>query len=154
MRQGEAGFSVRGERAETVQILYSSSITSAVRLNLCHLAYERFVYDFVTPGTPTRPPEEPSDALWTFVPLLYQHSASGSCLATIVQAVSYLNYSNRCVSPQAALLAEESFGKGLNLLSQAIRDKEQASSNDVLCSALLLGVFEVWPYSLPTTKLI
>jgi hypothetical protein len=147
MQQGEADFSVRRERAETVKSFYSTSITPAVRSNLCHLAYERFVYDFVTPGNPNRPPEEPSDALWTFVPLLYQHTAPDSCLAAIVQAVSYVNYSNRYGSPQAALLAEESFGKGLHLLSRAIRDKAQAASNDVLCSVLLLGIFEVWPYS-------
>jgi hypothetical protein len=154
IRQGEASFSFRRETFETVQTFYSSSTAPVVRADLSRLAYERFVYDFITPGTPTRPPEEPSDALWTFIPLLYQHTASDSCLATIVQAVSYVNYSNRCASPQAALLAEESFGKGLNLLSRAILDKEQASSNDVLCSALLLGVFEVRAYFLPTIKLI
>jgi hypothetical protein len=152
-RQGEAGFAARSERSETVQSFYSSSIAPAVRSDLCRLAYERFIYDFVTPGSPTRPPDEPSDALWTFVPLLYQHTASDSCLATIVQAVSYINFSNRCISPQAALLAEESFGKGLKLLSETIKSKEQVSSNDVLCSALLLGVFEVRPYCLPTAKL-
>jgi hypothetical protein len=121
-------------------------IAPAITPDLCRLAYERFVYDFVTPENSNRPPEEPSDALWTFVPLLYQHAAPDSCLATIVNAVSYINFSIRCGSSQAAICAEESFGKGIKLLSKVIADKKQAASDDALCSVLLMGMFEVRPH--------
>jgi hypothetical protein len=107
------------------------------------LAYERFVYDFVASEDPNRPPEEPSDALFSFVPLLYQHAARDSCLTTIVNAVAYINFANRCNAPQAATLAEESFGKGISILSSIITNTEKASSNDALCSVHLMGIFEV-----------
>jgi hypothetical protein len=118
-------------------------IPSPLRQDLRRLAYERFVYDFVASEDPNRPPEEPSDALFSFVPLLYQHAAPDSCLTTIVNAVAYINFANRCNAPQAATLAEESFGQGIRMLSSMITNTEKASSNDALCSVHLMGVFEV-----------
>jgi hypothetical protein len=113
------------------------------RQDILHLAYDRFVYDFVASEDPNRPPDEPSDALFSFVPLLYQHAEPGSCLTTIVNAVAYINYANRCNSAHAAILAEESFGEGIRLLAGVLTDTEKAASNDTLCSVHLMGIFEV-----------
>jgi hypothetical protein len=121
----------------------SLSIPSPLRQDLLRLAYERFVYDFVASEDPNRPPQEPSDALFSFVPLLYKHAAPDSCLTTIVNAVAYINFANRCNAPQAATLAEESFGQGIRMLSSIITNTKKAASNDALCSVHLMGVYEV-----------
>jgi hypothetical protein len=60
-----------------------------------------------------------------------------------VNAVAYINFANRCNSPQAATLAEESFGQGIRMLSSMITNSEKAASNDALCSVHLMGVYEV-----------
>ncbi|KAG9186363.1 hypothetical protein G6011_02919 [Alternaria panax] len=70
-------------------------------------AFERFVYDFVLPDQPSRPADQPDEALWTFIPLLYQGAPEDSLIATAVDAVSYVNYANRCNDPQAQALSEE-----------------------------------------------
>lgn len=107
------------------------------------LAYERFIYDFVVFESPNRAPEEPSDALWDFVPYLYDRAPEGSCLTVAVDAVAYANFASRCNASQAQALAEEYQGKGIKLLQQAITDKEKAHSDDALCSVYLMGVYEV-----------
>ena len=120
-----------------------NSMRVGIKPDLRHLAYERFVYDFVVFDTPNKPPREPSDALLDFIPLLYQRSAEGSCLATIVDACAYANFSSRFNAPQALSLAGEYLGKGIKLLSKTISDKEQAPSDEALCSVYLMGFYEV-----------
>jgi len=119
------------------------TINPPIGHDLRQLAYERFIYDFVTPDNDERPLGEPTDSLYVFVPLLYQSTAPNSCFATVVQAVSYINFANRCHSPQAAARAEECFGKGITMLSKMISDKEQVVSDETLCSSYLMGVYEV-----------
>jgi hypothetical protein len=153
-KQKTSSTSLGKQRATPIPSNDNSTIAPAINSDLERLAYERFIYDFVVPENPNRPPEEPSDALYTFVPLLYQHAPPDSCLATIVNAVSYVNFSNRHNSPQAAMLAGESFGKGLKLLSNMIADKTQAVSNDTLCSVLLMGIFEVRSQTLYTCTFV
>lgn len=121
----------------------SSPIPPTVTRDLLQLSYERFIYDFVASENPNRPPEEPSDALFSFVPLLYQHAEPDSCLTSTVNAVAYMNFANRCNWPQAATLAEESFGTALRILSGVLADPSKAASNDALCSVHLMEVFEV-----------
>jgi hypothetical protein len=121
----------------------TAAVSPTIKQDLLRLAYERFVYDFVASEDPNRPPDEPSDALFSFVPLLYQHAAPNSCLTAVVNAVAYMNFANRCHAPLAATLAEESFGEGIRILSGLLTDTEKAASNDALCSVHLMGVFEV-----------
>ncbi|KAF1921937.1 hypothetical protein BDU57DRAFT_584906 [Ampelomyces quisqualis] len=142
-----------------------SPLTShRLRQDVLRLAYDRFLYDFVASEDFNRPPDEPLDALFSFVPLLYQHVKPGSCLTTIVNAAAYINSANRCSAPHAAILAEESFGEvlwkiplkftelkdsfgplheGIRLLARVIADTEKAASNDALCSVHLMGAFEI-----------
>jgi len=114
------------------------------RQDLRQLAYQRFVYDFVVFPDPNKPLEEPSDALFSFVPLLYEQAHPDSCLATVVNAVAYINFANRRDVPQAMALAEESFGQGIKMLSRMIANEETAASDEALCSVHLMGVFEVY----------
>jgi hypothetical protein len=130
-----------------------SSVAPYIRQDMRQLAYERFIYDFVASENPSRPPEEPSDALFSFVPVLYQHAHPDSCLATVVNAVAFINFANRCDVPLATTLAEESFGKGIQLLSKMITSKEAAASDDALCSVHLMGIFEVCTPWLVNTRL-
>lgn len=123
-------------------------IASGVKLDLRHLAYERFMYDFVIFETPNRAPEIPSDALWDFIPYLYERSLHGSCLATVVNAVAYANFANRCNAPQAQVLAEECHKKGMKLLQMMISSKDSASSDEALCAVYLMGIYDVWLSSL------
>lgn len=123
--------------------MQSLAISSTQEPDLCSVAYERFLYDFVILDDPNRPPGEPTDSLYAFVPLLYKQAAPTSCLATVVQAVSYINYANRFNSPEAATRAEECFGRGITMLSKMIGNTEKAKSNETLCSSYLLGVYEV-----------
>lgn len=127
------------------------------RQDLRLLAYQRFVYDFVVFPDPNEPLEEPSDALFSFVPLLYEQAHPESCLATVVNAVAYINFANRRDVPQAMALAEESFGQGIKMLSRMIASEETTASDEALCSVHLMGVFEVYClcppcYSWPCTK--
>jgi hypothetical protein len=119
------------------------AISPAVEPDLVDRAYTRFLYDFVTYGSPNRPQGEPVDAIYIFVPGLYERTAPGSCLATIVQAVSYANFANRCNAPEAAAQGEECFTRGITMLSKIISDKQKVASDEVLCSTYLMGVYEV-----------
>jgi hypothetical protein len=119
------------------------NIAPELNPDIRNLAFERFVYDFVSSDSPDLPPHEPSDALWTFIPEIYRSAPEGSCLATVVDAVSYVNFANRCNFPQAEALAEECIGKGITLLSKMITDKKLAASNEALCSVYLMGAYEV-----------
>ncbi|KAH3988990.1 hypothetical protein HBH98_184760 [Parastagonospora nodorum] len=117
-------------------------IPTSPRQDLRHLAYQRFVYDFVVFPDPNKPLEEPSDALFSFVPLLYENAHPQSCLVTVVNAVAYINFANRRDVPQAMALAEESFGEGIKMLSRMIANEETAASDEALCSVHLMGIFE------------
>jgi hypothetical protein len=130
---------------ETAPIIDLSKmiITPAANPDFRRLAFERFVYDFVLPDSPTRPKDEPTDALWMFIPILYQNAAEDSCLATVVDAVSYVNFANRCNSPHAEALGEECIGKGIAMLTKILADKKMAATNEALCSVYLMGVYEV-----------
>jgi hypothetical protein len=107
------------------------------------LAYERFLYDFVIQEAPNHPVNEPSDALWSFIPVLYERAAEDSCVATVVNAVAYVNFANRCNAPQAEAMGEEALGRAMVMLSKMIADKKQAVSDEALCSVYLMGVYEV-----------
>lgn len=120
------------------------SISPTIQPDLRRLAYERFLYDFVHFETPSRAPEEPSDAVWDFIPHLYQGAAEGSCLATVVDAVSYSNFAARCNAPQAQILADEYIGKGIRLLQKSIANEREAPLDETLCAVYLMGVYEVW----------
>lgn len=76
--------------------------------------------------------------------MLYNRAAEDSCVATVVNAVAYVNFANRCNAPHAKTLGEESLGKGMLLLSKMIADREQAVTDEALCSVYLMGVYEVW----------
>lgn len=75
--------------------------------------------------------------------MLYDRAAEDSCVATVVNAVAYVNFANRCNAPQAEAMGEEALGRGMVLLSKMIADKRQAMSDDALCSVYLMGVYEV-----------
>lgn len=107
------------------------------------MAFERFVYDFVTPNHPDHPPDEPSEGLWTFIPVLYEAAPPDSCFATVVNAVACVNYANRCNAPYAMAVAEEFMVKGITMLSKVLADKKLAASDEALCSVYLMGVYEV-----------
>lgn len=101
------------------------------------------MYDFVIQESPNHPVNEPSDALWSFIPVLYEKAAEGSCVATVVNAVAYVNFANRCHAPQAEAMGEEALGRAMVMLSKMIADKKQAVSDEALCSVYLMGVYEV-----------
>ncbi|KNG43956.1 acyl-CoA oxidase [Stemphylium lycopersici] len=122
--------------------LSKMTITPVVNPDFRRRAFERFVYDFVMPDSPTRPKDEPSDALWTFIPVLYQGASDDSLIATAVDAVAYVNFSNRCNDPHAATLGEECVAKAIPMLTKVIADKKQAATNEALCSVYLMGVYE------------
>jgi hypothetical protein len=123
--------------------LSKMTITPAANPDFRRRAFERFVYDFVLPDSPTRAKDEPSDALWTFIPVLYQGASEDSLIATVVDAVSYVNLANRCYAPRAEALGEECLGKGIAMLTKVIADKKLAATNEALCSVYLMGVYEV-----------
>lgn len=122
--------------------LANMHITPCVEPDLRQLAFDRFMYDFVSPDDPNRPPEEPADALWSFMPIIYENAAEGSCYRTVLDAVAYVNYANRCAAPQAMVLAEECMAKGINLISKMVTDKKMAATDETLCSVYILGVYE------------
>ncbi|EDU46698.1 Zn-clus domain containing protein [Pyrenophora tritici-repentis] len=122
--------------------LSKMTITPALNPDFRRKAFERFVYDFVLPDSPDRDPNQPTDALWMFMPLLYENAPQDSLIATTVDAVSYVNYANRCHDSHAAILAEECLGKAIPMLTKLIADKKQAASDETLCSVYLMGVYE------------
>jgi hypothetical protein len=123
--------------------LSQMTITPVVNPDFRRQAFERFVYDFVLPDSPTRPKDEPSDALWTYIPVLYQGAPEDSLVVRVVDAVSYVNFANRCNAPHAEALGEECLGKGIAMLTKIIADRKQSATNETLCSVYLMGVYEV-----------
>ncbi|KAH7094494.1 hypothetical protein FB567DRAFT_556095 [Paraphoma chrysanthemicola] len=124
------------------EVLKNLMIAAPVSSDLRAVAYQRFLYDFAIPETPDKPPEEPSDALLTFVPLLYMEAAPESCLTTIIDAICHINFFNRCQAPEAKAVAEELFGKSIKLLSKAITNEQQVATNHTLASVYLMGMYE------------
>ncbi|KAF1940950.1 hypothetical protein EJ02DRAFT_213662 [Clathrospora elynae] len=141
---GSADDQVQNTYNEATPFIDLSKMTITPHLNpdFRRLAFERFVYDFVSPDSPDRPKNEPSDALWTFIPVLYQKAAEDSCLATAVDAVAYVNFANRCNAPHAEALGEECLGRSIAMLSKIIADKKLAATNEALLSVYLMGIFE------------
>lgn len=131
------------EDADHIPNLDDLTIGPEVRFDLRRLAYERFVYDFVIFDSPGKEPDKPSGGLFNFVPPLYHGAAEGSCLATVVEAVAYANFANRCNAPHAQRLAEENRAKGIRLLQQTIADKKLAPTDEALCAVYLMGMYEV-----------
>lgn len=123
--------------------LSKMTITPAPNPDFRRKAFERFVYDFVLPDSPTMPKDEPSDALWTFIPVLYQGASEDSLIATTVDAVAYVNYANRYKDAHAAALGEECVAKAIPMLTKVIADKKRSATNEALCSVYLMGVYEV-----------
>jgi hypothetical protein len=123
--------------------LSQMTITPVINPDFRRQAFERFVYDFVLPDSPNRSKDEPSDALWTYIPVLYQGAPEGSLVVTVVDAVSYINFANRCNAPHAEALGEECLGKGIAMLTKIIADKKKSATNETLCSVYLMGVYEV-----------
>ena len=119
------------------------TITPSPNPDFRRRAFERFVYDFVLPDSPNRPADQPDEALWTFIPLLYQDAPENSLIATAVDAVSYVNFANRYNDSHAQALGEECVGRALPMLTKAIADKKQAATNTALCSVHLMGIYEV-----------
>jgi hypothetical protein len=119
------------------------SMSSRIGPDLHRLAYERFVYDYVVFETPHKPPGALSDGIYDFIPTLYQRAPDGSCLVMAVDAVAYVNFASRCNAPQAQALGEESLGKAIKLLQTAIADKQQAPTDEILCSVYLMGIYGV-----------
>lgn len=107
------------------------------------LAYDRLIYDFVAPETTGRAPHEPPDSLYAFMPALYEKTSSGSCLATIVDALAYTNFANRHNVPQMAIIGAELIGKGIKILSKIIKDHRLVATDETLCSVYLMTVYEV-----------
>lgn len=133
------------DSAMRIPDLSTMHITPDIGADMRRRAYDRFVYDFVAPDSPDKPPEDPSDGLWVFIPQIYQNATEGSCLVTVLDAVAYANFAHRCKVPQAEALSEECMGRGIAMLSKVIADKKTAASNEALCSVYLLGVYEVRP---------
>ncbi|PSN58729.1 hypothetical protein BS50DRAFT_509890, partial [Corynespora cassiicola Philippines] len=106
------------------------------------LSYQRFIYDFVVFESPHLPPGAISDAIWEFIPTMYQRSAPGSCLTAVVEAVAYVNFANRYKAPQALILAEERLQKSIQLLRRRISTKRKASTDHTLCAVFLMGLYE------------
>ncbi|KAF2709386.1 hypothetical protein K504DRAFT_481810 [Pleomassaria siparia CBS 279.74] len=130
------------EVSSSIPIFNKLSIGYQVQPDLQRLAYERFIYDFVVFDSPSHDPNQPSSALWDFIPPLYQAAEPDSSLATIVHAVSYANFSARCNAPHAQALGEECLARGFKLLQKTLSDKDQAPSDHALCAVYLLGVWE------------
>jgi hypothetical protein len=119
------------------------SVAPNLKPDLRRLAYERFLYDFVILESPNHPPDEPSDSLYSFIPVLYNRAAENSCVANVVDGLAYVNFANRSNAPQAEALGEECIGKAVVMLSRIIADRKQAASDEALCAVYLMGVYEV-----------
>ncbi|PVH95520.1 hypothetical protein DM02DRAFT_600726 [Periconia macrospinosa] len=119
--------------------------------DLRRLAYERFIYDFVIPETPNLSKDEPSDAMWDFIPYLYEKAGPGSCLVATIDAVSYANFANRCNAPHAIPLAEECATKSIKLLQATVADTTLASSNETLCAVYLMAMLGMFLLNPQTT---
>ncbi|KAF2642472.1 hypothetical protein P280DRAFT_505883 [Massarina eburnea CBS 473.64] len=117
-------------------------LAPTIQPDIRRLAYERLIYDFVVVESPSNPPGEVSDALWDFIPHLYEQARPGSCVSTIIEAVSYVNFASRCHAPQAIALSEESISKGIKLLQATIADKDMSLTDEALCSVFMMGLYE------------
>ncbi|KAH6639835.1 hypothetical protein C7974DRAFT_410787 [Boeremia exigua] len=141
-RQASTTDTIYEDHADYGVSISALSLVPELAPDLRRAAYERFLYDFVILEAPNRPPDEPSDSLWSFIPVLYERAAADSCVATIVDAVAYVNFANRCDAPHAEALGEECLGKATVLLSKMIADKRLARTDEALCSVYLMGVYE------------
>ncbi|PSN58638.1 hypothetical protein BS50DRAFT_510061, partial [Corynespora cassiicola Philippines] len=117
-------------------------MTRRLNNDLAQISYQRFIYDFVVFESSHLPSGAVSDAIWEFLPTMYQRSAPGSCLTAIVEAVAFLNFANRYEVPEALILAEERLQKSIQLLRRRISTKRQASTDQTLCTVFLMGIYE------------
>jgi hypothetical protein len=120
------------------------SVSSRVNPDLRRLAYERYVYDFVVPESPNKSSGAHSDAMYEYIPKLYQGAPEGSCLVMAVDACAYANLANRCNALEAQALGVECVGKAIQLLQSAITDPERAPTDETVCAVYMLGIYGVW----------
>ncbi|KAH7125100.1 hypothetical protein B0J11DRAFT_549974 [Dendryphion nanum] len=122
--------------------LNSLAIGLDIQPDLRRQAYERFLYDFVAEQAAENDPGGSPNALWDFIPVLYDRSQEGSCFATVIDALSYFNFAARCNAPHAQVLAEEAHGRSLQLIHSSILDKNLAPTDEALGSVLMMSVYE------------
>jgi hypothetical protein len=111
--------------------------------DLRRLAYERYVYDFVVPESPNKSSGAYSDAMYEYIPMLYQKAPEGSCLVMAVDACAYANLVNRRDIPEAQALGADCVGKAIKLLQSAIADPERAPTDGTVCAVYMLGIYGV-----------
>ncbi|KAF2018116.1 hypothetical protein BU24DRAFT_165037 [Aaosphaeria arxii CBS 175.79] len=106
------------------------------------MAYERFLYDFITSRPDQIDDEGPPNALFDFIPMLFEATTEGSCFSTIVDALSYANFGVRCNYPEGQALAEQNWVKALRLLQTDLKDEKLASSDETLAAIYLMGIYD------------
>lgn len=90
------------------------------------------------------PPDASGNPGWLeFLPDLYGASNETSCLKPSLAAVSYANLTNQSSIPWMSVQARHSYGEALRSINSALRDPEQATTDETLTAVFLLGLFEV-----------
>ncbi|KAJ5333004.1 uncharacterized protein N7506_006787 [Penicillium brevicompactum] len=110
-----------------------------LRDNLHDLAYQRFVYDFLTPSGF----HSPAKGTFSRLDTLYSRAPPDSCLFCAVTAVSYANFYGRLKSEEARLASGVYYGKTLQKLTALMDTNPTGFTGDgILVVMLVLGLYE------------
>jgi hypothetical protein len=101
-------------------------------------------------------PSESSKSVYDCLPALYNNESEKSAMSCAVTALGLAGLSYRRGGPCMLSAAKSMYSSALHLTNEALRDPKTAVADATLISVLLLGLYEVCPYSItfPTLPLV
>lgn len=121
--------------------------TVAIRNLSVPLEYEAtcyFFHNFVCDDPSSR---YSTNAYAQMMPTLYRQDSSFGVLAKIVDAIGLASISNVKHSPELMAAASRKYAGVLRAINASIQDSTKATTDQTLIAVILLGLFEVLPYS-------
>ena len=97
-------------------------------------------------------PEAPNSRSFTnayshVLPTLCRQGSSFGVLPKVIDAIGLAGISNMKQSPELMLAAGQKYASVLRAINASIQDSKEASTDQTLVAIMLLGLFEVLPYS-------
>ncbi|KAF2665004.1 hypothetical protein BT63DRAFT_443311 [Microthyrium microscopicum] len=101
---------------------------------------ERFLYDWVL--VKTGPTATYGHFFLDYLPDMLERSPKNSILRTAIDALSYVNYAQRCNAPELLPYSFEKCTRALKMLKAMMEKPDEACSDETLTAITLLGLYE------------
>lgn len=117
----------------------STVIQASISPPLYDVAVQRFFYDYVFPGNPSKNRAGHLEHLFT----KHQTLSQDLHFALALKATAIANFALRCKSPEAADMALSEYNRAIYAVNSALEDPQSAKKDTLLLACYLLTLCEV-----------